>query len=514
VDALSHLASGFAIALQPMNLGLAFGGVFVGTFVGMLPGIGPINAIAILIPITFATGLGPAPALILLAGIYYGSQYGNSISTILLNVPGTASAVVTALDGHALTKAGKGGPALATAAVSSFFGGTVSVVGLVLFAPLLASWAIRFGPAEYFALMVFAFSALSSLAGGSLARGLTATAFGLLLATVGLDPNSAIPRYTFGQIKLLDGMDFVVVTIGLFAVSEVLHLLEETERGQAATAAYGKVMLSAKEILSTGWTMARGSVIGFLVGVLPGAGGTIASFVAYTTEQRVVDREGTFGTGDIRGVAAPESANNAAATGAMIPLLTLGVPGSGTTAVLLGALLGLGITPGPLLIQEQPDLFWGLAASMYVGNAFLLLLNLPLVGLFVRALTLPRWFLLPGVAALSFVAVYAVNQSALDLVLMTGFGVVGYLMRKARLPLAPVILGLVLGPLMEKNLRRAMALSGGDWHVLFGSPIAVTLWILALVSLVTPPLLARRRRAGGTAHPETAGPDEQNHAGR
>jgi putative tricarboxylic transport membrane protein len=499
VDALSSLLGGFAVALRPLNLGLAFGGVFVGTFVGMLPGIGPINAIAILIPITFAAGIPPESALILMAGIYYGSQYGNSISTILLNVPGTASAVVTALDGHEMTRAGRGGQALAMAAIGSFVGGTVSILGLVLFAPLLAEWAIRFGPAEYFALMVFAFAALSSLAGGSLVRGLASTAFGLLLATVGLDPNSAIPRFTFGQIELLDGMDFVVVTIGLFAVSEVLQLLQETGRGRAAADAYGRVMITVKEFFHTLGTMLRGSVLGFLVGVLPGAGSTIASFLAYSTEQRISDRDGTFGKGDIRGVAAPESANNAAANGAMIPLLTLGVPGSGTTAVLLGALLGLGITPGPLLIQEQPDLFWGLVASMYVGNVFLLLLNLPLVGVFVRALTLPRWFLLPGVAALSFVAVYAVNQSAFDLVLMTAFGVIGWVMRKAGFPLAPVILGLVLGPIMEKSLRRAMALSAGDWRILFDSPIAIALWVLAAASLAVPPLLARGRGLPVTA---------------
>ena len=491
MDSLSHLVGGFAIALQPLNLALVFGGVLVGTFVGMLPGIGPINAIAILIPIMFTMDLPPESALILLVGIYYGSQYGNSISTILLNVPGTASAVVTAIDGYALTKAGRGGPALAMSAVASFVGGTCSVFALVLFAPVLSGWAIRFGPAEYFALMVFAFSALSSFSGGSLIRGLAATAFGLWLATVGLDPNSAIPRYTFGQIQLLDGMDFVVVTIGLFAVSEVLHLLEETERGQEVAATYGSIMLTMKELGDSAWSMIRGSVLGFLVGVLPGAGGTIASFLAYSTEQRIAGPEGRFGQGDLRGVAAPESANNAAANGAMIPLLTLGVPGSGTTAVLLGALLGLGITPGPLLIQDQPDIFWGLAASMYVGNVLLLLLNLPLVGIFVRALTLPRWFLIPGVAALAFVAVYAVNGSAFDLVLMTLFGVVGYLMRKLHFPLAPVVLGLVLGPLMERNLRRAMALSGGEWSVLFDSGIAITLWVLALASLVLPTLLRR-----------------------
>ncbi len=496
MDALQHLLQGFAVAAQPLNLALAFVGVLIGTVVGMLPGIGPINAIAILIPLTFAAGVPPSSALILLAGIYYGSQYGNSISTILLNVPGTASSVVTALDGYAMTRQGRAGPALAISAIASFFGGTISIFGLVLLAPLLAQWAVRFGPAEYFALMVFAVSALSGLAGKSMAKALAATAFGLALATVGLDPLSGIPRFTFGQIKLLDGMDFVVVTIGLFAVSEVLQVLEDTERGRRVTVALERAMVSLRETLTSLWSMVRGSVIGFLVGVLPGAGGTIASFVAYTTEQRFSDRGGTFGRGDIRGVAAPEAANNAAANGAMIPLLTLGVPGSGTTAVLLGALLAMNVTPGPLLMTQHPDVFWGLAASMYIGNAILLLLNLPLVGVFVRILRLPRWFLFPAVAALSFIAVYAVNSSAFDLILMTGFGVLGYAMRKADFPLAPVILGLVLGPLMEKNLRRALILSGGDWGVLFSSPVAVALWLLAVAGLVAPLFLRPSTRKG------------------
>ncbi len=486
MEALGHLASGFGVALQPLNLALAFGGVFVGTVVGMLPGIGPINAIAMLIPLLFAVGLPPESSLILLAGIYYGSQYGNSISTILLNVPGTASAVVTALDGHPMTRAGRGGEALAMSAVASFVGGTLSVVGLVFLAPALSAWAIRFGPAEYFALMIFAFSALSSVAGRSVPKALAATGFGLLLATVGMDPNSAVPRFTFGQLKLFDGMDFVVVTIGLFAVSEVLLVLRHTEWGDAAAASYGKVTLGLSELRATVGTMLRGSVTGFFVGVLPGAGGTIASFVAYGLEEKVSKADPPFGEGQIRGVAAPESANNAATTGAMIPLLTLGIPGSGTTAVLLGALLGLGLTPGPLLIERNPEVFWGMAASMYVGNAFLLLLNLPLVGLFVKVLRLPRWVLMPGVAALSFVAVYAVNQSAFDLVLMAAFGVLGFVMRRGGFPLAPVILGLVLGPLMEKNLRRALALSAGDWSVMFSSGLAVSLWALATAALVVP----------------------------
>ena len=499
MDALAQLAAGFSVALQPLNLGLAFGGVVVGTIVGMLPGIGPINAIAMLIPLLFAVGLPPESALILLSGIYYGSQYGNSISTILLNVPGTASAVVTAIDGHAMTRQGKGGEALALAAVASFVGGTLSIFGLIFLAPILSRWAIRFGPAEYFALMVFAFSALSSVSGKSVPRALAATGLGLFLATVGMDPNSAVPRFTFGQLRLFDGLDFVVVTIGLFAVSEVLLVLEQTEWAGGAAARYGRVTLPFRSFVASAWTMIRGSVVGFFVGVLPGAGGTIAAFLSYSVEEKLAGDGGRFGRGDERGVAGPEAANNAATTGAMIPLLTLGIPGSGTTAVLLGALLGLGLTPGPLLIERNPEVFWGLAASMYVGNVFLILLNLPLVGVFVRVLRLPRWILMPGVAALSFVAVYAVNQSAFDLVLMAVFGLLGYTMRKTGFPLAPVILGLVLGPLMEKNLRRALALSGGDWGVMFSSRLAVALWILAAAALIIPWALGARRRARALA---------------
>jgi putative tricarboxylic transport membrane protein len=512
IDSFAHLAQGFGVALRPLNVGFALGGVFVGTMVGMLPGIGPINAIAILIPVIFVAGIPPESALILLAGIYYGSQYGNSISTILLNVPGTTSAVVTAIDGYPLTRQGRAGPALATAAVASFVGGTLSIFGLVLFAPLLASWALRFGPAEYFALMVFAFAALSSFSGGHLGKAFVATGFGLLLASVGMDPNSSVPRFTFGELRLFDGLDFVVVTIGLFAVSEVLLLLEATRRGEEVRAAVGRVMLTAKELASTAWSMLRGSLVGFLVGVLPGAGGTIGSFVAYGLEQRVSDREGTFGKGDLRGVASPEAASNSAATGALIPLLTLGIPGSATTAVLLGALMGLNVTPGPLLLERSPEVFWGLAASMYLGNLFLLLLNLPLVGVFVKVLSLPRWFLIPGVAGMSFVAVYAVNFSTFDLYLMAGFGVLGYLMRKVGIPLAPVILGLVLGPLMERNLRRALALSGGDWSVLVSSPLAAAIWVVAAGVLVVPFVWGRWRGRKGLL-PGAGGPVTESRSG-
>jgi putative tricarboxylic transport membrane protein len=503
MESLGQLGMGFAVALQPLNLALALGGVLVGTVVGMLPGIGPINAIAILLPLLFAGGLPPESSLILLAGIYYGSQYGNSISTILLNVPGTASAVVTALDGHAMTRAGRGGEALALSAVSSFVGGTLSILGLVFLAPVLASWAVRFGPAEYFALMIFAFAALSSLSGESVPRALASTGLGLLLATVGMDPQSAVPRFTFGQLRLFDGVDFVVVTIGLFAVSEILLTLDRTTWGCAAVSAFGRVRLGMSELWGMALTLLRGSVVGFLVGVLPGAGGTLASFMSYGIEQKMAGSDGRFGEGDPRGVAAPESANNAAANGAMIPLLTLGIPGSGTTAVLLGALLGMNVTPGPLLMERSPELFWGLVASMYVGNVFLLLLNLPLVGVFVRVLRLPAWVLMPGVAALSFVSVYAVNGSAFDLVLVTLFGALGYLMRKGGFPLAPVILGLVLGPLMEKNLRRALALSGGEWGVMFTSTLSVALWAAAVAALVLPWAFERTRRFRRAAGAET-----------
>jgi putative tricarboxylic transport membrane protein len=495
MESIALLLDGFAVALRPINLALALCGVVVGTVVGMLPGIGPINAIAILLPVIFASGVAPESALILLAGVYYGSQYGNSISTILLNVPGTPSSVVTTFDGYPLTRQGRAGPALATAAVASFVGGTLSIFGLVLLAPLLASWALRFGPAEYFALMALAFAALSSLAGGSTAKALIAIGIGLLLASVGIDPNSAVPRFTFGQLRLLDGLDFVVVTIGLFAISELFVLLEASAAGRTTVAAVGRVFITARELATTAWSMVRGSVIGFLMGVLPGAGGTVATFVAYGAEQRLVDRHGTFGTGDLRGVATPEAANNAAATGALIPLLTLGVPGSATTAVMLGALMGLNVTPGPLMLERNPEIFWGLAASMYIGNAFLLALNLPLVGVFVKVLTVPRWVLVPGIAGLACVAVYAVNGATFDLFLMTAFGVAGYALRKAGIPLAPIILGLVLGPLMERNLRRALALSGGEWGVLVSSPLAIAFWTLTLLVLLLPLLGARARAA-------------------
>lgn len=501
MDVLASLGGGFATALQPTNLLVAFVGVLIGTIIGMLPGIGPINAIAILIPITFALGLDATAMLIMFSGIYYGSQYGNSISTILLNVPGTASAVATALDGYQMAKQGRGGPALAMSAIASFVGGTLSVVAMMFFAPVLAQWAIRFGPAEYFALMVFTFTSVSALTGKQFAKGLVATGIGLAIATVGLDLTN-VPRYTFGQLRLLDGFDFVVVTIGLFAVSEVFVLVEQLRTGQGQVSAMGRVMITMREFTSSIFVMLRSSLLGFLVGVLPGAGATIASFMAYTLEQRLVDREGTFGKGDHRGVAAPEAANNSAVSGALIPLLTLGVPGSGTTAVMLGALLALNLQPGPLFLSRNPDLFWGLVASMYIGNVMLLVLNLPLVGLFVRILLVPRWILVPAVVGIAYISVYAATSSPFDLMAMTVFGLLGYVMRKLAFPLAPVILAVVLGGLMEKTLRQALSLSDGNWSILWGSPLAIGLWGMVAVSLALPLFLNRRKPAVRTVLPE------------
>ncbi len=481
---LQLLWEGFAVALQPLNILLVAGGVTLGTVVGMVPGLGPVNAIAVLLPLVFGGGLEPASAIILLAGIYYGSQYGNSVASILVNIPGTPSAVVTALDGHPMARAGRGGEALAVSAVASFVGGTLSIFGLILLAPLLAAAAIHFGPAEYFALMVLAFTSVAGLSGARPALGLLSTALGLLLATVGLDPDSAVSRYTLGQMRLLDGMDFVVVTIGLFAIGELLYLVDtRPPPGDQMAPDAISTRGAARGTWAHRWSMLRGSVVGFFVGVLPGAGGTIAAFLAYGTEQKLAGPTGRFGEGDPRGVAGPESANNAAANGAIIPLLTLGVPGSATTAVLLGALLALDISPGPLLMTRTPEVFWGLVASMYLGNLVLLALNLPLVGVFARVLLLPRWLLATVIAGMSLAAVYALNGSAFDVGIALVLGVLGYGLRRIRAPLAPLILGVVLGPLMERSLRRSLALSGGDWSILFSGPVAIGLWMLTAVSI-------------------------------
>lgn len=491
------LIQGFGVALSPLNLGLAFLGALLGTLFGALPGIGPINGIAILMPLAYTLGLPAESALILLAGIYTGAEYGGRMSSILLNVPGDAGAVMTTLDGHPLAKQGLAGPALGLSAVSSFVGATIAILGLTLFAPLLAEVAVMFGPAEFFALMVFAFASMSVMMGKDPIKTAIGAVLGVLIGTVGVDSGTGVLRYTFGMAELYDGIDFVVMIIGLFAISEILLMLEHANRKDSSgdIPPLGRVFVTLKEVLFCKGAMLRSGLIGFIIGVLPGTGASVAGAVSYTTEKRLSDQAGTFGNGDMRGLAAPESANNAAAAGSFVPMLTLGIPGSGTTAVLLGALMLYNITPGPMMFSERPEVAGGLIASLYIGNLVLLALNLPLAGVFARVLTIPRWVLVPGIAILAFVGVYQLHSDLTAIYLMLIIGVFGYLLRKLGFSLAPVILGYVLGGLMEQNLRRALSISGGEVEILWRSGISLGLWIAAVLLLVLPWLLPKLLKA-------------------
>jgi len=490
-----HLIYGFGVALQPENLGLALAGAVIGTIVGVLPGIGPVGGIAILLPLAFK--LSPAAALILLTALYYGTMYGGSTTSILMNVPGEASSVATTFDGYQMAQQGRAGPALAIAAVGSFIAGTLSIIALTLFSPPLAGLGLRFGPPEYFALMAFGLSAVSSLAGESLIKALLSMGFGLMLATVGTDLVTGVPRYTFGVPYLLDGIDFVVVVIGLFAISEVLASVVEARGAVRIPIRLERIWLSARDFADSFWAIIRGTVIGFYIGILPAAGATIASFLSYSVEKQVARDPTTFGKGDIRGVASPESANNAAAVGNMIPMLSLGIPGSSTTALMLGALLVLNVVPGPTLFVKHPDVVWGLVASMYVSNLMLLILNLPLVGLFVRILYIPERVLLPLILAICVVGTYAVNFSAFDLLVMTALGLVAYYMRLNDYPLGPAVLGLVLGDLMEQNLRRSLIMSNGSPAIFVTRPVTALFLGLAVLSLLAPSLLGSLRKVRG-----------------
>ena len=487
IEVWQHLLFGFGVALRPENLGLALAGALLGTIVGVLPGIGPVGGIAILLPLTFK--LPPASAMIMLTAVYYGTMYGGSTTSILMNVPGEASSVVTSFDGYAMAQQGRAGPALAIAAVGSFIAGTLSIIALTFFSPLLASWGLTFGPPEYFGLMLFGLSAVSSLAGDSLVKALLSMGLGLMLATVGTDLVTGVPRFTFGIPYLLDGIDFVVVVIGLFAISEVLVSIEEARGATRVPIKLERVWLSVKDFLESFWAIVRGSVIGFYIGILPAAGATIASFLSYSVEKQLARDPSTFGKGDIRGVASPESANNAAAVGNMIPMLTLGIPGSSTTALMLGALLVLNVIPGPLLFQDHPDVVWGLVASMYVSNLILLILNLPLVGLFVRILYVPERLLLPLIVAICVIGTYAVNFSVFDLQVMALLSLVAYYMRRNDYPLGPAILGLVLGDLMEQNLRRSLIMSRTGAMIFFTRPFTAVLIALSVLSILAPALL-------------------------
>lgn len=495
MDALHSLADGFAIALTWQNLLLALVGCFLGTMIGALPGLGPSNGVAILIPVVFSMGLGPTSALILLTSVYYGAMYGGRISSILLNIPGDEPALMTTLDGYPMARQGQAGEALAISGIASFVGAFVATWGLVFLAPQLVDVALLFGPAEYFAMFTLAFATLGGVTSANQAKAAFAAAIGLALAFVGVDGQTGVPRFTFGNVHFYDGIDFLIAIVGMFALSEVLVFIEE--RGLAhshtnqANVDIGRVIPPMSMVKQTSGSMARGTVVGFIAGVLPGAGASLGSFLAYTLEKKVVGKKGRFGQGDPRGVAAPEAGNNAAAGGALVPMLALGVPGSGTTAVLLAMLMSLDITPGPLLFTNNPDVVWGLIAALFIGNIMLLALNLPMVGLFARVLRIPSHYLMPAVAMISFVGIYALTNSTFDLMLMIAFGVLGWIFRKLNIPMVPVILGILLGELMEKNLRRALTISDGDLSILYGSPLAVIFLSLAVIGFVLPIFVAR-----------------------
>ena len=479
MDSFIHIMNGFSVSLTPINLWYTFLGVFMGTVIGVLPGIGPAAGIALLIPVSY--GLNPTSALIMMAGVYYGAQYGGSVTSILINTPGESSSVMTAIDGHQMARKGRAGAALAISAWGSFIGGTIGVIALTLLAVPLTKIALGFGPPEYFMLMLVALTAVSALTGKSPAKGMLAMMLGLAIATIGTDLQSGQTRFAMGVTELQDGVGFVIVVVGLFAMGEVFSAMEEHfHKRSEILRLKGKLSLTKEEWRRSIKPIARGGTIGFLIGLLPGAGATIATIMSYSVEKNVSKHPQEFGKGAIEGVAGPETANNSATAGAMVPLLTLGVPGSGSTAVLLGAFVMYGIQPGPLLFQSRPDLVWGLVNSMYVGNVMLLLLNLPLIGLFVRLLYIPTGILLPLVIVLSTVGIFSVNGNTLELYLCLMFGVLGYVFRKIDIPLAPLVLALVLGGMMEQSFRQAMTLSGGNPKIFVGSVLTISLAALSV----------------------------------
>ena len=499
MDILSNLALGFSEVATVGTLAYCLFGVTVGMLIGVLPGIGAMAAISMLMPITFY--LEPGQALIMLAGIYYGAQYGNSIASILLNVPGTPSGAVTALDGYPLSKLGKAGPAIFITTVSSFYGSCFAIVCLAAFSPIIAEFALEFGSAEYFALMVFGLITASSVAPGSQIKGMAMVIIGLVLGLVGTDITSGTFRFTFGFIELTDGLTLVAVAMGVFGATEVINNLSRPkhERGTAKPVRVRELLPSASDLRTAFKPMLRAAPVGTFLGVLPGAGATIAAFVAYGLETRVAKDRSRFGKGAIEGIAAPESANNAAAQGSFIPTLSLGIPGDAVMALMLGALLIHGVQPGPQLIGEHPEIFWGLLASFWIGNLILLIMNIPMIGLWVRILSIPYKYLFPCVLMLVCVGVYSVNNSAFDLLLVFVFSIIGYAMSVAKLSPAPMLLGIVLGIMMEDNLKRALLLSRGDPLIFLERPICATLLALSLVMLLWPlamNTLRRKRRIG------------------
>ena len=481
-ETFQNLYLGFSVALSPSVLLYAFAGCVIGTLVGMLPGVGPLAGISLLLPATF--GLDATTAIVLLAGIYYGAMYGGSTTSILMRIPGEAASVMTCIDGYEMTKKGRAGPALTIAAVGSYVAGTLSVFGLMFLAPPLASFALRFGPPEYSALLVLGLLVLASMSSGSMPKALAMAALGLLLGMIGIATMTGFFRFHYGLVELGDGIGVVPVAVGLFGVSEIL-----LTAGQATPSAVQKPRLrelfpSREEWRDSAWPIGRGTVLGFLIGIIPGSAHIISSFVSYALERRLSKRPERFGHGAVEGVAGPESANNSATSGAFVPMLALGVPSGPIPAVMMAAMMVHGISPGPLLIKQQPELFWGFIASMYVGNVVLLILNLPLVGLFVNLLRIPYPFLYPAILAFCVLGVYAVNQSVVDIWIMTAMGALGYLLRKFDFETAPIVLGLVLAPMLEMSFRQSLAMSGGNYGIFFTRPIAATMLLVGLALLL------------------------------
>lgn len=490
METLSLLADGFAIALQPANLLWAIVGVTLGTAVGVLPGLGPALTIALLLPITFHV---PATAaFILFAGIYYGAMYGGSTTSILLNTPGESATIITALEGHRMARKGRAAAALATAAIGSFIAGTIGTLGITFLAPPLVEFALQFGPADYFSLMVLAFVAVSAVLGSSVLRGLTSLAFGILLGLIGIDLQTGQPRFTFGLPELLDGINVIVVAVGLFAVGETLYLAARPMGQATLTPLKGKAWMTREDWRRSWKPWLRGSAIGFPFGALPAGGAEVPTFVSYFVEKKLSKHPEEFGHGAIEGVAGPEAANNASAAGVLVPMLALGLPTSATAAIILSAFQSYGINPGPLLLQNQPELVWGLIASLYVGNVMLLVLNLPLAGLWAKILAIPSPWLYGGILVFATIGTYGISQSATDLVLLYMIGGVGYLMRRFDFPVAPTVIGMILGPFAEQEFRRALTISAGDFSVFVTRPLSATLLVAAILLLVLPLLLRRR----------------------
>lgn len=492
MDVILNVAQGFGVALQPINILYCFIGVFIGTLVGVLPGIGPISAMSLLLPVTLSGT--PESGIIMMAGIYYGSMYGGSTTSILVNIPGEASSVVTCLDGHQMAKQGRAGPALGISALGSFIAGTFALVALMFIAPSLANVAVAFGPAEYFSLMVLGLVVLTFLTQGSMPKALLMACVGVVLGLIGLDSINAQPRLTFGRLELIDGIGLVPVVMGLFGVAEVLANIEQVIKRDVIDAKITQLLPNSDDWKASGAPIARGTVLGFFLGILPGGGAIVATFASYALEKRMSKSPERFGKGAIEGVAGPEAANNAAAGGAFIPLMTLGIPPNVVMALLLGAFVVHGLQPGPLMISQNPGLFWGIIASMYIGNIMLLVLNLPLIGMWVKLLKLPYNVLFPLILLFTIIGVYCSSNNVFDVYVMVGFGIIGYLMRKFGYEPAPLVLAFVLGPMMENNLRKSLILSQGDLMTFLQRPISAACLVFAALLLISPLLPSLRKK--------------------